>query len=278
MRRNLGPTGVLAALSAAFVSGASAADLMTPMPIPELRSTIDEFGSNFYLRGDIGLSTQGVDRLSNSLDALGTIEKIDLGFASAPFVGIGLGHQFNRWLRADVTAEYRGKATFLGLERYSDASLPLGYGTDEYTATKKEIVVLANGYIDLGTLYGITPFVGAGISTSYNTIDHFRDTNVVTQGVAYAKSNSKLNFAWALHAGLAYDVTPNLKLEFAYRYLNLGDAKTGSVYSYDGRCAFSGCDTITFKNVDSHDVKVGARWLLGAPARAAELEPLIRKY
>ncbi|WP_292514199.1 outer membrane beta-barrel protein [Methylobacterium sp.] len=269
---------MLVLLSAALVSGASAADLMTPLPAPELRPTIDEFGSGFYLRGDIGLSTQGVGRLTDSLNALGTIEKINLDFASAPFVGVGFGQQFNRWVRGDVTAEYRGKATFLGLDRYRDGSLPLGYGTNEYTATKRELVFLANGYTDLGTFYGITPFVGAGIGTSYNTIDNFKDTNTVTQGVAYAKSNSKLNLAWALYAGLAYDVTPNLKLEFAYRYLNLGDAKTGSIYTYDGRCALSGCDTATFKSIDSHDVKVGARWLLGAPARGAEFEPLVRKY
>jgi opacity protein-like surface antigen len=31
---------------------------------------------------------------------------------------------------------------------------------------------------------------------------------------------STWTFAWAAHAGVAYTITPNLKLELAYRYLN----------------------------------------------------------
>ncbi|KIU26617.1 opacity protein [Methylobacterium radiotolerans] len=250
----------------------------------ELRGTLpaglDAEFSGFYLRGDIGFSNQRVERLSNSLDALGTIEKINLGFAGAPLAGIGAGYQFNRWFRADVTGEYRSAAAFTGLERYRDATLPLGYGTDEYTATKRDLVVLANGYVDLGTYYGITPFLGAGLGVASSTIANFKDTNVVTQGVAYAKSGTKANLAWALHAGLGYDVTPAFKIELAYRYLNLGDAKTGTVYTYAGQCG--SCEALTFKNVESHDVKLGLRWLLAAPAPVpvpvVDQAPLVRKY
>lgn len=273
----------LAAALAATSAPASAADLLGPAPLPDavpLRSTIDEVGSGWYLRGDVGMTNQSVKRLSNSLDALGTIEKVNLGFDSSPFVGVGIGYQFSPWLRADITGEYRGKASFQGLERYRDSTLPLGYGTDEYTATKKELVFLANGYVDLGNWKGLTPFVGAGIGVAYNTIDQFRDTNVVTQGLAFAPSASKLNLAWALHAGLAYDIAPNLKVELAYRYLNLGDGKTGTVYDYAGRCAFAGCDNIKFKNIDSQDIKIGLRWLLAPPVASpvATAEPLMRRY
>ena len=135
-------------LSAIGPGAAQAADLLPAAPLPELRGTVtpDIEVSGFYLRGDIGFSNQSVERLSNSLDALGTIEKVSLGFAGAPLAGLGAGYQFNRWFRADVTGEYRSAATFTGLERYRDASLPLGYGTDEYTATKRDVVVLANPY------------------------------------------------------------------------------------------------------------------------------------
>ncbi|MDE4915998.1 outer membrane beta-barrel protein [Methylobacterium sp. 092160098-2] len=249
-------------------------------PAPELRGSLagdgDREAPGFYLRGDIGFSNQAVDRLSNSLDALGTIEKVNLGFAGAPLAGMGLGYRFNRWFRADVTGEYRSAASFTGLERYRDESLPLGYGTDEYTATKRDVVVLANGYVDFGTYYGVTPFLGAGIGAAYTTIDNFKDTNVVTQGLAYARPGSKTNLAWALHAGLGYDVTSNLKVEFAYRYLNLGDAKTGTVSNYAGQCG--SCEALTFKNIDSHDVKIGVRWLLPTPVAAVEPAPLVRKY
>ena len=63
-------------------------------------------------------------------------------------------------------------------------------GTDAYSASKSEWVVLANVFADLGTWWGATPFVGAG-------------------------------------AGFAYKVTPGLTLELAYRYLILAAARAG---------------------------------------------------
>ncbi|GJD94475.1 outer membrane protein [Methylobacterium iners] len=262
------------------VPQAISADLFRPGPAePELRGPLPpeiDVGTGFYLRADVGFSNQGVERLSNSLDALGTIEKVDLGFAGAPFAGLGVGYQFSRWFRADVTGEYRSAATFTGLERYRDASLPLGYGTDEYIATKRDVVVLANAYVDLGSYYGVSPFIGAGVGASHATIENFKDTNVVTQGVSYAKSGSKTSFAWALHAGLGYEVNSALKVELGYRYLNLGDAKTGTVYNYAGQCG--ACDALTYKNTDSHDVKLGLRWLLSAPVLPIAHPPLTSKY
>ena len=48
-------------------------------------------------------------------------------------------------------------------------------------------------------------------------------------GLAFGDNASKWNFAWALHAGLAYKVTPNFTVELAYRYLDLGDGMTGDL-------------------------------------------------
>jgi opacity protein-like surface antigen len=44
---------------------------------------------------------------------------------------------------------------------------------------------------------------------------------------------SKWNLAWAVHAGLAYNVNPSLTLELAYRYVDLGDA-IAAISSFDG--------------------------------------------
>ena len=79
--------------------------------------------------------------------------------------------RFNDWFRVDVTGEYRGKTAFRGLDIYPG-------GTNDYYGTKSEWLFLANAYIDLGTWWCITPFVGAGIGYSRNTMDNFRDVNV----------------------------------------------------------------------------------------------------
>ena len=97
--------------------------------------------------------------------------------------------------------EYRGKANFHGFDIINNGGVA---GSDEYRGSKSEWLVLANVYVDLGTWYSLTPFVGAGIGVSRNTISNFMDINTPTGGVAFGDSASKWNFAWAAHAGVSY--------------------------------------------------------------------------
>ncbi len=265
--------GILALVAS---TTAHAADLL-PSPSMPYAPAI-EVGGGWYLRGDIGITNQDVDRLSLTpqseavLLGLGdeAFETIHADFDSSPLVGLGLGYQFNNWIRADITGEYRGKATFHGLERSIDLT-----GVNEYSATKSEWVGLANLYFDLGTWHGLTPFIGAGVGFTHTMIDNFRDVGI-NDAVAFSRDHSETELAWALHAGVAYDVTQNFKVEFAYRYLNLGDGKTDILHKYDD----SGCRclAVKFKDLDSHDFKIGMRWMLGAPVMAAANAPVVRKY
>ena len=115
-----------------------------------------------------------------------------------------------------------------------------GVGIDTYHATKNEWVVLANAYVDLGTWWCITPFIGAGVGGARVAINGFTDQALPTMvparvpGLAYGDSVAKWNFAWAAHAGLAYKVTPNFTVELAYRYLDMGDGLTGDLRTFDG--------------------------------------------
>jgi opacity protein-like surface antigen len=271
----------LAGIFASVTAAAFAADLPPP-PMPQFPPPV-EVGGGWYLRGDIGMTNQRVDSLSYVPQdeaisrGLGddSFESIHMDFDSSPFFGVGVGYRFNDWFRADLTGEYRGKASFHGLER----SVVDPY-TDQYSATKSEWVGLANVYLDLGHWYGITPFIGAGVGFAHNTIGNYVDVgqgNVAggpVSSFAFAGEHSKTNLAWAVHAGIAYDVTPNFTVELAYRYLNLGDAQTGTIHLYDN----SGCQCVAmkFKDIDSHDMKVGVRWAFAAPM---EMErPLVRKY
>lgn len=218
----------------------------TPPPV-----VIEEF-SSWYLRGDIGISNQRVKSLDNVLSVPGTFSTPNgYGFDSAGIFGIGVGYYFNDWLRFDLTGEYRSRANFHGLEIFN------GY-TDEYHGSKSEWLFLANGYVDLGTWHNVTPFVGAGVGVSRNTIHNFVDNNIPNQGVAYGADASKWSFAWALHAGLAYKVTKNFTVELAYRYVHLGDAVTGDLIAYDGTNTVY--NPTTFKSLSSHDVRLGLRF------------------
>jgi opacity protein-like surface antigen len=217
---------------------------------------VEEF-SGWYLRGDIGVTNQSVRDLTNIQDASNSVTNVGLGFDASPLFGLGIGYYYNDWLRFDVTGEYRSKANFHGTQVITSGG---GTITDEYSGSKSEWLFLLNGYVDLGTWNGFTPFVGAGIGTSRNTIHSFQDVCTVCAGggVAFGAEQSKWNLAWALHAGVAYKVTKNFTVEFAYRYVDLGNAESGDLYTYLGGNAIN--NPMEFKHLTSHDFKLGLRF------------------
>ncbi|MGU3540267.1 outer membrane protein [Methylobacterium sp. A54F] len=292
---------------------AQAADLLPPPPPPPAPPPI-EVGGGWYLRGDVGVSiydepvysTYGYDKhpgyKSNEVSFQNAV-------GSGGFAGVGVGYQFNSFLRGDVTGEYRFSTGLRGSSYYQGGVDEFGYGSYGYnksTGSFDSAVVLANAYFDLGTWYGITPFVGGGVGVAFNHTSGFSTSenftgpnygyeqckcdgswsrhlqydgngNVVYQtqsGGTWYKDKSTASFAWALHAGLAYNVTDLFKVELAYRYLNLGTVKTGygSV-----PCCSSPQPGIKVKDVEAHDVKIGLRYLLGGGI-AAPLPPLMADY
>src|SRR5437764_3553994 len=151
------------------------------------------------------------------------------------------------------------------------------YNTNQYSASKSEWVGLFNAYLDLGTWWCITPFIGAGIGFDSIRIAHFRDENIIAGGGGWADSGTKSNLAWALHAGASYRASPNFAVELSYRYLNLGTGQSGTLVNLDPT-VFSGnpLAPMTFNHIQSQDVMLGVRWLL-QPEQPLYSPPLIRK-
>lgn len=249
-------TLVIGMTVALLATSATAADLYLD-PAPEI-SVTDPFGG-WYLRGHLGMSNQRLGKLSHPGYAIvDSHEFLDAGgFDSAPIGGVGVGYQFNEWLRTDAFVEYRGKADFSALDRYWDGAV---WRPNEYDAKKSEWLIMANVYVDLGDYHGIVPYVGAGVGASRNTISNFTDVDVSRPAVAYAGSDPQWNLAWALHAGLGYQVNDRLTVDFGYSYLNLGDAKTGTINTFDGSAVEPAA--MKFKDITSHDFKVGLRYSL----------------
>jgi opacity protein-like surface antigen len=253
-------------------TAASAADLpLPPPPVPV------DFGG-WYLRGDIGMTNQSLKKLDSNAAPLITSQS-GLGFDSSTLFGVGVGYQFNNWFRADITGQYRGKANFHGSQTVFDGTTHIA---DNYTGSKSEALFLANAYVDLGTWWCITPFIGAGVGTSYNRITGFRDDGFSSTGavgnapaITYFNDAGKWNFAWAAHAGLAYRVNPSLTLELAYSYVDLGDAVPGNFSAYDGSVV-NQPTSVKFKDITSHDLKFGVRWAID-PVPAYIPGPLITK-
>jgi opacity protein-like surface antigen len=284
---------VAAGAATLFSQAVFAAD-MAIAPPPYAAPVVKDFGG-WYLRGDIGFSNQSVKNVRNGNEALYapvTALTQTTGFDTGGTFQLGVGYQFNNWFRADITGQYRGRSNFHGTDivrANAVASNIYPYsGVDDYNASKSELLFLGNAYVDLGTWWCVTPFIGAGIGASRVTISNFTDKSQVNTiydpgtdtfgpgaqtGVAYAVAGSKWNFAWALHTGLAYKVGPGLTVELGYSYLNLGDGVTGAVTTFDG---FTTNNTMRFKDITSHDLKLGVRWDLSNPPVYVP-PPLIRK-
>jgi opacity protein-like surface antigen len=272
---------IVGAAVAVFATAAQAADMpgLPPVYAPPVEEYVPSGG--WYLRGDIGMTNQQFNGIHQRLyDVPGTtVEHVGMGWDSATFAGLGLGYKFNDWFRADVTGEYRGSANFHGSD---NTTFNGGVGVDNYTASKSEWVFLANAYFDLGTWWCITPYIGAGVGTANVKIANFRDDGftyiggALNNSTAYADDASKWNFAWALHAGLTYKVTQSMSIDLGYRYLNMGGGTTGATRAFDG--SFTNGGPFTFKDITSHDFKLGVRWMLEPPLPApAMLPPLMRR-
>ncbi len=270
-------------------------------------------GGGWYLRGDIGIGTNrhdpSVEFLSNGapppLAANASYIMDDFKMGSSAFFGVGVGYQFNSWLRADLTAEYRTSATLSGRDTFlfpttGTAGTRL---TNNYSGSLQTNVFLANLYADLGTFCGfgcITPFVGAGLGFASHKMGQMNDNSVqgpyntaiapnsvFTGGTfafnSYYAEKTRTNFAWALMAGVGVDVTKNVKLELGYRYLNMGKAESGPA-ELSGLAGNPANLIVRIKDVDSHDFRMGMRWMLNGDCCAAPVAyapppaPMVRKF
>ena len=288
-----------------MTSLAQAADLLPPPPPmePAPPMAAPEF-NGWYLRGDVGVAVQ-TGNINMSLspnplvgapaDAFNSFYNPSL--SAAALFDVGVGYQINNWLRFDVTGEYRGGSHFQALEQVGVPSTSSQFA-DFYRGDVSSLIGLVNGYVDIGTWYGITPFVGAGVGFASNRLSGLTDTGFAYTGPGstgsptggYSGDSTKTSLAWALMAGLDFNVTQNLKLELGYRFLDYGRLQSGSSHCFNGtaagggfsvaNCGGSGNVLSTTRDLYSQDFRLGLRWAFSdTPTYAPEPEqPLVRKY
>jgi opacity protein-like surface antigen len=238
----------LAALWVIAAGAAQAADYTPPPPPPA------PCCDNWYLRGYVGVGLNGDYDLEYQQNPANSSNFAfdHTSIADTPFIGFGAGYIWNNWLRFEATAEYRSKTRVYAYGHYT-----FGGDTflDTYEGNLDSWVFLANAFVDLGTWNCFTPFVGAGIGGAYLTLSDFSDINPSVAGFGVGRNPSKWNLAWALYAGVSYEVSKNFNIDLTYRYLNYGDIT-------DTVDCFGGCspDSYKFKNLYSNDIMLGLRW------------------
>jgi opacity protein-like surface antigen len=256
---------------------AHAADYDPPIYVEEAAEFVPvEIGSGWYLRGDVGYifsaSTGGVDYT--------TYDPIALTYSGASFTSAdieadfswsgGFGYRFTDYFRADATVEgYRGE--FSGRTSSDEPCLADAVPDTSCRSTNSSefsaIGVMANGYVDLGTYVGFTPYVGAGLGMSFVSWDSLGDTTYCVDGAVACASPAAVGstshggdeawrFTYALMAGFAYDISKNFKLDVGYKYRSIDG---GDMFGWDSPQTFGDG---SHDNLDTHEVSVGLRYEL----------------
>lgn len=287
-----------------------------PMSYSASQSPLAEVGSNWYLRGDVGLDFDKAPTFS-----MADISRPNGGAGLLPFSSglgsskwhddysgdIGVGYRFNNWLRFEGTYEYRTAAS--GSNRNSAlcptslVAVPTGGPYSGYlydltgtsttvctgalSLTRRDSTALAAAYLGLGNYWGVTPYVGGGLGfnadimtgnvaytrndtgTAYSanltpgstTVPQTWRTTTggttaqpnigfTTQNWDHSIKQTHYSMAWALMAGLGFQLSPSVTLDVGYRYLNAG-TNTLAVTPQTGA-------SVKIPNV-SQDIRVGIR-------------------
>lgn len=213
-----------------------------PLPVEPAEEYVPvEIGSGWYLRGDIAYSSN-VDSTN-----------VDFGFTPVtysesedPIYGsIGFGYHFNDYLRAELNFGYAPGISQSAT--YSDATTFLAASVDNHSWTG-----IVNGYVDLGTYAGFTPYVGAGagfLQSNYELDARYVDA---TTDLTVTDDETNYNFAYTLNAGVSYEFSKNVSLDFGYQYLSSPDAQYAVVESLTSYAIQEG--------LEYHQFKVGLRY------------------
>ncbi|MDR3494235.1 MAG: outer membrane beta-barrel protein [Ancalomicrobiaceae bacterium] len=269
--------------------GVEAADLMAPHPVVPYQSTEAEpaVASGWYLRGDIGIGVNAVNRFTEQdIDnpaANQTTGWLKKSIGDSAVFDVGLGYQFNDYLRGDITAQYRAATGFHSTDITTN-TLTNENVQNLIDGNVSSTVLMANAYWDITHWNGLTPFVGAGIGAAYNKTtgvhgiapNNFTPPNTM---VGVFDDQGKWNVAYALHAGVSWDVNSRLKLEAAYTFQDLGGAKLLESACYNGTsCATFVPEQYAIKKITTSDFRIGARWLFDAPAAPSYVSyPVVAK-
>lgn len=206
----------------------NAADMPPPPPPPpSYVEVVNKQPSCLYGRVDGGATFHKRPTVTKNT-AGGIVSATDEKVHTHGFVEAGVGCQFTDNMRVEVVGGYRFKKSI------TDPFNSLDMKLTTYTG-------FVNAFWDITNYNGFTPYLGAGVGFA-----HHRLSNVVLP--ANSASGNRTDLAYNVTAGIAYDLTTNLKLDAAYRYVDLGAARS------------KGTEPTTVDDLRAHEFKVGLRY------------------
>jgi opacity protein-like surface antigen len=291
---------------------AFAADYEPPIYVEPAEEYVPvEVGSGWYLRGDIGYnfdkSFKDTELFVDPVLSFGPFDLIEFDEKETPAFGsVGFGYHFNDYLRADLNIGLLPSSKFnMGAIVPSGCGGTLTTTSTSYDADGNPIdpavitvgpaatdcaaslkikntywTGLANGYIDLGTYAGLTPYVGGGVGVIHSKVslkgsavcsawdETTSDGTTTTRNtflcngqnspddpdveyVAVDYKDRDWNFMYALNAGVSYQIAQNTSIDVGYQYVNAPDAPF--IRATSNGVEFG-------EGLDFHQVRVGLRY------------------
>ena len=233
------------AVAVLAAGSASAADMPrdypnVTLPPPALERPVEHpqyFSSGWYLRGDLGYRFQHIGN-SSSGDLTQVPTPASTKQDNSYVFGLGAGIKQD-WLRLDVTGDYTWRSKYKA-----------DYAGGTFSGKVESFTIMGNGYVDLGTWYGVTPYVGAGLGAANLIFSSYENPSAAAPMQSTAVPVSRWNVAWSVMAGLSYTVAPNMLIDFGYRHIDMGNIIGGPN------------EQLMVKKLTGDEVRIGFRYLL----------------
>jgi len=190
----------------------------------------------WYLRADIGTDAD-FDASSSSFSTFSVANGVRNGsvlsrsYKNQPLsIGGGAGYKFNDVFRADATIDLlRGEFSQSGSGLDTCSGAPSGTSCAlSTTASFSNIMFMANAYVDLATISGFTPYLGAGLGATQVNWSDASLTGTCVNGTGSCGTTADVTSSqsgqtnwrttWSLMAGVSYELNERVNFDLGYRY------------------------------------------------------------
>lgn len=190
-------------------------------------------GNRSYLKGQIGRPRAQLLQVQNDTTGVPGQPAVTNTDEDVFHIMVGMGY---KWVRFAVELEFLIQETF---DYQTNPALanptftpPPGGVAIQLSSDVKAWAVFANLEYEFPRFFDfipstIHPYANIGVGSSVKT------TNARTASIGGAarqiKSSRSNDFAWHCGLGMKYQITGNLLIDFAYRWMALGDVKFGEI-------------------------------------------------
>lgn len=184
-------------------------------------------------------------------------------FGSSVQFDVAAGVELTDYLRVEVAIGYRPGFAFDG-----NANFPRVGDDQPVSGEVTQTDAMAFAYLEplaaAGVDMRLQPFIGAGFGLSHNVTERMTYDFPGARQPRYSVTpgGATTEFAWAVSAGLSYEVSDTLVLDLAWRYSDFGKVETdrGTLFNQFSTRTLDIEIGETEAELTSHAVSVSARW------------------